>query len=563
MSGRSFLDDHDRSDDDDIINNSDDDDGRHGCQSPPPSPESIQYSSSSSVDGAQHPSSPELEPSSRRRSDRNMIILSGPAIQEADDECWNNTINFIINDDDHDYDDDDIDFRMTPNTTTLTQQQQKQHQMRSSSPSRRRRHARPTKSSSRGSPSLSSSVIVVVGTFLRVALRSMLDVGVWAVFALFVTALFLHKMHDDYIYPLLQLMVFSDADRDQTDITYYHRRCRVEDFLTLNATLDDLILLPPPKKPSSTSSSAAATTSAAVLSSGTTTRKNETLRLDVTTPHHRNDKDTTTPSPVRIKQFADRAADHMLQYGVSVYPNLLRDTTIKDMREWIVRETDRREKKGWHVQNGDHRVSWGFDMNDRYGGKDILHRFWKDLVTVNPYFLDALEAVLGPDPAVMEFAHITAEYGATDQSSHPDVSAYESSAKYARSFAPSYTLFIPLQDTTYEMGATHICPGSHVCGTGAERQCETFNVAMSGGRARRENSRSINDGSTNTSSTWQAGWGALMNSQTIHRGMAHTDPNAMDRVVITLTFVPRPNWNRQGQMDTRMLGTYGIICVVL
>ena len=46
---------------------------------------------------------------------------------------------------------------------------------------------------------------------------------------------------------------------------------------------------------------------------------------------------------------------------------------------------------------------------------------------------------------------------------HDDVIADASSLQYARSFTPSYSIFIVLQNTTKEIGATGVCPGSHVC----------------------------------------------------------------------------------------------------
>jgi ectoine hydroxylase-related dioxygenase (phytanoyl-CoA dioxygenase family) len=568
-----------------------DDIGRLDCRSPPPSPGPINNysSSSSSLDGNHHPSSPESEimssssssplplpPSSR--SHKNTMMSSAPSIQQTnsyDNHCWNNNDNDNVNVNNNnmnyqsfDVDEDEDDGRMMIPTTTTKLTQQQTHSSSSSSStasSSRRRYARHNNATTQNRSSTTTSTRGMFWTtVVKVAFRSMLDIGVWAIFAVFVSTLFLHKMHDDYIYPMLQLMLFRDVDRDQTDITYYHRRCNEDDFMDLNATFGDLVLFPPSGSILPFSSSASASPGGAVSSSTTILQKNETIRLDITTPRHGHQPniiDTTPRSSFRNKPFANKAAEHMLTYGVSVYPDLLRDTTMRDLRTWILQETDRRERDSWHVQNGKHRISWGFDMNDRHGGKEILHQFWKDLATVNPSFLDALEAVLGPDPAVMEFAHITAEYGATDQTNHPDVSAYESPAKFARSFAPSYTLFIPLQDTTYEMGATHICPGSHICGTGAEGPCNKYNIAMSGGRARQKRGGRSKMGSTDTSSTWQAGWGALMNSQAIHRGMAHTDRNAMERVVICVTFVPRPNWARRGQMDTRMLGTYDIVCV--
>lgn len=115
------------------------------------------------------------------------------------------------------------------------------------------------------------------------------------------------------------------------------------------------------------------------------------------------------------------------------------------------------------------------------------------------------------------------------------VTAGGSAAKYARHFVPSYSLFIPLQNTTAEMGATGVCPGTHMCS--AADFCEESGFQVSG-----------------PTNQWPMGAGALVNQQTTHRGEAHT--KGPYRVVFILTFAPRP---RVGPftVETRMIGTSG------
>jgi len=106
-------------------------------------------------------------------------------------------------------------------------------------------------------------------------------------------------------------------------------------------------------------------------------------------------------------------------------------------------------------------------------------------------------------------------------------------------FVPSYSLFIPLQDTSYDMGATHVCPGSHLCaGDHVVAQCPDYNIAMSG-----------------EDDIWPKGWGALMNQQTVHKGMGHTKEDGLDWVVLVITFAPRPQTFRR--LETRMIGQRG------
>jgi hypothetical protein len=137
--------------------------------------------------------------------------------------------------------------------------------------------------------------------------------------------------------------------------------------------------------------------------------------------------------------------EHMLTHGVSVYPNLLTNETAWDLRDWIDKEN--KVQEGWHVIKPDNRYSWGIDMNMH----PKLQTFWQELAS-NKQFVEGLEAVVGPDPAVIEFTAITSSYGAADQHDHADVVPPGSGTKFARSFVPSYSLFIPLQDTTYDMG---------------------------------------------------------------------------------------------------------------
>jgi hypothetical protein len=107
-----------------------------------------------------------------------------------------------------------------------------------------------------------------------------------------------------------------------------------------------------------------------------------------------------------------------------------------------------------------------------------------------------------------------------------------------KAYMPSYSLFIPLQDTSQSMGATHVCPGTHLCQDGATSQCPDYNLAMSG-----------------EDDKWPKGWGALVNQQTTHKGMGHSKKGGLDRVVIIATFAPRPQTFRG--LETRQIGQGG------
>ena len=278
------------------------------------------------------------------------------------------------------------------------------------------------------------------------------DGGLAILFAAFAFAVVVHKVHDNYLHPQLQLMKFQDELRSYTDTTYYHRACDADDI---------------------------------------TTESPEELIIE----DHFSTRD---------------AVKHMLTHGVSVYPDLLTNETASNLRDWIARENYRREQ--WNVIENENRYTWGIDIN----ANPYLQTFWQELAT-HEQLRKGLEGIVGPDPAIIEFTAITSSYGAADQYIHADIIHYGSPVKYARSFAPSYSLFVPLQDTTYDMGATHVCPGTHMCSE-AENLClEGGSFAVSG------------EGAGNL---WPMGSGALMNQQTFHRGMGFTQEGAIDRVVL-------------------------------
>ncbi|CAB9505905.1 expressed unknown protein [Seminavis robusta] len=229
----------------------------------------------------------------------------------------------------------------------------------------------------------------------------------------------------------------------------------------------------------------------------------------------------------------DEMVEHMQVHGVTILPDILTNTTADILRAFIVEENKRQE--GFWVINGKNRHSFGIQVDQ----DESIPAALKEIAT-HPVLKPMLEQVLGRNPAIIEFTAITSTKGAGMQNFHQDVVPEGSAAKYARSFIPSYSLFIPLQDTTKQMGATQICPGTQMCGDGAsaEEICEDYAVSAAG------------DG------VWPKGWGALVNQQTTHRGTAYTDPNGMDRVVFILTFAPRPRYNFNA-VESRMIGQGG------
>jgi len=259
---------------------------------------------------------------------------------------------------------------------------------------------------------------------------------------------------------------------------------------------------------------------------------------------HQNDQTAHDTADLVIdptNTTVEERVDHMLKHGVSVYPDLLQPTTVTRLRDFVLNQ-NLLEENFWVIEN-EHRHSFGIRVNQHPAVQTALEE-----ILSNPTLVPALEGIVGPNPAIIEFTAITSTAGAKTQRYHQDVVPEGSAAKYGRTFVPSYSLFVPLQNTTAAMGATDICPGSHMCADGALDYC-----AQSGGFQ-----------VSGKNDNWPASWGALLNQQTAHRGMAFTDPSGPDRVLFILTFAPRPNINNNSKnnnknmlLETRTLSTGG------
>jgi hypothetical protein len=337
----------------------------------------------------------------------------------------------------------------------------------------------------------------LVGLILRLLI---LDLGLLLFFALYVSMLGLEWISKEYLIPQLHLQLFT-PEKAERDVTYYHRICTPNHQTAHNT--DDLLI------------------------------------------------DYTTMTPQTV-------VDKMLYHGVTVLPRLLSPATAHELRNFILDE-NQKSRELIHVIENEHRWSFPIQVDQHpmvaLALEEILQK---------PFLVEVLEGIMGPDPAVIEFTAITQEYGAKQQFWHQDgtlrlsphllvrlrkyahspffifaVVPAGSAAKYARSFIPSYSLFIPLQNVTAAMGATGICPGTHMCAEGPSDFCTTTGFQVSG---RRDN--------------WPLGYGALVNQQTTHRGSAYTDPAAMERVVFILTFAPRP-LTAPHTVESRLIGTAG------
>eukprot|EP00538_Stauroneis_constricta_P000442 CAMPEP_0119555242 /NCGR_PEP_ID=MMETSP1352-20130426/7519_1 /TAXON_ID=265584 /ORGANISM="Stauroneis constricta, Strain CCMP1120" /LENGTH=935 /DNA_ID=CAMNT_0007601979 /DNA_START=28 /DNA_END=2835 /DNA_ORIENTATION=- len=326
-------------------------------------------------------------------------------------------------------------------------------------------------SSSRSTSTALATTVSIIGYILRIAI---LDIPLALLFASYVACCCVQFIGHEYLIPQINLMIFQDAGRPFTDLTYYHRTCTEKD---ITATQPEELYIP----------------------------------LDAT---------------------AAEVEDRMLKHGVSIFQNILSEETASGLREFIIEQNQIQD--GWYVINNQNRYSWGIDISMH----PLFHQAFKEM-SQNEQFITSIQKVVGPNPAIIEFTAITSTYGAKDQHDHQDVVPEANGAKFARTFIPSYSFFMPLQDTTYDMGATHVCPGSHLCSTNCNVYCADHSLPVSG----------------YGNSTWPRGSGALVNQQTTHKGMAHKDPNGPDRVVLIATFAPRPQTHRG--LETRQIGWGG------
>ena len=280
----------------------------------------------------------------------------------------------------------------------------------------------------------------------------------------------LHWLHDEYYHDQLEAMVFTDG-RANTDITYYERHCTVQDLSTLNGS--DLFL-PPEASP-------------------------------------------------------QEAYEHQLLHGFTVFRNVLSPSVAADLRAHILaRNRNLSKHESIYVIENEHRYSWA------YGTESVAVATAMMELARHQQLRQSLEQILGPDPALIEMTAITSTYGAIHQYWHDDVIPEASATRYARSFGPSFSLFILLQNTTVEMGATGVCPGSHYCSDPlVEQLCSEHGFPL-----------------VDENGVLRTGDALLMNMNSHHRGSAHTDPLGEDRVMAILTFVPQP----RGRAESRLLG---------
>lgn len=319
------------------------------------------------------------------------------------------------------------------------------------------------------------------------------DIVFVIILTLYGAALLLDYSYNSYVQPLVESYRRSthrEADDDffpdfDNDFTYYHRHCSKLDISTTSST--DLLVQP-----------------------------------DMT---------------------SQQAGDLMLKHGAVALRDVLDNTTVSELRNYLASRHAIRHTLSWNevFWDGEYgtRLSLGIGTQDHPAIQKALEQIGShDLVR------RTVQGILGDDPAIVELSTLTSLSGAHDQGMHSDTDWFGSSLEYARTFLHSYSFFVALQDTPQELGATTVCPGTHYC---ADEDLES--VCLSNGAF----SVSTNGYTGPEHGLLRKGDAFIFNQNVWHRGpkVQDVDDSHTDRIMFILTFVSR---NKASPSDHRQLG---------
>jgi len=218
-------------------------------------------------------------------------------------------------------------------------------------------------------------------------------------------------------------------------------------------------------------------------------------------------------------------ANTILEHGAAIIPNVIDRETASKFRDFtLFRNSKLRPNEKVFVMKSENQTRWAFAIKpqDDPVVADVLEQVYK-----NNRFRSTLEEFLGPDPALIKMQTITSRAGAESQGYHPDTISEASMKTFIRSFLPHFSVFIYLQDTTKEMGATWICPGTQFCdkiNKNVKNKCKPITSDYN----HHQNTRFM-----------RAGNAVIMNQNTFHRGGQYTLRDGPHRSIIVMTFTAR------------------------
>lgn len=221
---------------------------------------------------------------------------------------------------------------------------------------------------------------------------------------------------------------------------------------------------------------------------------------------------------VKNEHSEEEALALVMKHGVAMVPSVLSLETAAMLRAHVLKVNA--AEALLYVMNGEHRKHLGLGVYDDASITRALQE-----IGSHPVLRPLVGRVLGPDAALVSMSVITNSYGAEDQEWHPDNDWEQSASTRPEIFAATYTIAINLQDTTKEMGATGVCPGTH------------------------KGWWDFNPDHCELQATSKAGGALFFNSMGMHRGVGHKDPGGLDRAVLFLTLADlRPDSARMLSM---------------
>jgi hypothetical protein len=143
----------------------------------------------------------------------------------------------------------------------------------------------------------------------------------------------------------------------------------------------------------------------------------------------------------------EQAVELMKEHGAGIVQSVLTKETADDLRNFVLKENN--QSVAYVVHSPANRYYIAPDVKT-----PIVQQALKEIAE-HPVMRPLIDDLLGPAASLTQFNVITNLYGALDQPWHSDIGP--SARDYPDDFVREYTITIPLQDTTKEMGATGMC----------------------------------------------------------------------------------------------------------
>ena len=239
----------------------------------------------------------------------------------------------------------------------------------------------------------------------------------------------------------------------------------------------------------------------------------------------------TTTTTTTTTTTADEALETLLEHGAVLVPQLLSLKSIANLRAYLQHKNAHLgDEEAYPMSQGYQRLSYGIEATEDPSVQQALGE-----LASHPLLPALLTHILGvSDPALTELTAITAYYRAEDQVIHSDTKSDGYAGQFGRTYAHTYSLFLPVQDTTTDMGVTQICPGTHYCTN------DDLDEICGKGRMVGVNDVFGSDNNNTDAAVWKAGDGFLFNQQVWHGGSRHSNPDHPERIMFIVSFIARP-----------------------